>query len=61
MRRNHLGEIHFRRQRVTKAVTVTWKLQAMVIADFIPFLQRELGQRIFMLKRMRLFAVLVDN
>lgn len=42
---NTFGEITLGGKELSKAVTVTWKLQAMAIADFIPFLQRELGQR----------------
>lgn len=42
---NTFGEITLGGKELSKAVTVSWKLQAMAVADFIPFLQRELGER----------------
>lgn len=42
---NKWGELTLNGKELSKAVTVTWKLQAMAIADFIPFIQRELGER----------------
>lgn len=42
---NTFGELVLGGKELSKAVTVTWKLQAMAVADFIPFLQRELGER----------------
>ena len=42
---NTFGELTLGGKELAKAVTVTWKLQAMAIADFIPFIQRELGER----------------
>lgn len=42
---NKFGELVLGGKELSKAVTVTWKLQAMAVADFIPFLQRELGER----------------
>lgn len=42
---NKFGELTLGGKELSKAVTVTWKLQAMAVADFIPFLQRELGER----------------
>ena len=42
---NEFGELTLGGKELSKAVTVTWKLQAMAIADFIPFIQRELAER----------------
>lgn len=42
---NVFGELVLGGKELSKAVTVTWKLQAMAVADFIPFLERELGER----------------
>lgn len=42
---NTFGELTLNGKELSKAVTVTWKLQAMAVADFIPFIQRELGER----------------
>lgn len=42
---NVFGELVLGGKELSKAVTVTWKLQAMAVADFVPFLQRELGER----------------
>lgn len=42
---NEFGELVLGGKELSKAVTVTWKLQAMAISDFIPFLQAELGRR----------------
>lgn len=42
---NKFGELTLNGKELSKSVTVTWKLQAMAIADFIPFIQRELGER----------------
>lgn len=42
---NVFGELVLGGKELSKAVTVTWKLQAMAVSDFIPFLQRELGER----------------
>lgn len=44
--KNTFGEIVLGGHELAKAVTVTWKLQAMAVEDFIPFLQQELGERI---------------
>lgn len=44
--KNTFGEITLKGHELAKAVTVTWKLQAMAISEFIPFLQQELGERI---------------
>lgn len=42
---NTFGELTLNGKELSKAVTVTWKLQAMAIADFIPFITRELAER----------------
>lgn len=42
---NTFGELVLGGKELSKAVTVTWKLQAMAVSDFVPFLQRELGER----------------
>lgn len=42
---NKFGELTLGGKELSKAVTVTWKLQAMAVADFIPFIQRELAER----------------
>ena len=42
---NTFGELILTGKELSKAVTVTWKLQAMAVADFIPFIKRELGER----------------
>lgn len=42
---NKFGELTLNGKELSKAVTVTWKLQAMAVSDFIPFIQRELGER----------------
>lgn len=42
---NTFGELVLNGKELSKSVTVSWKLQAMSIADFIPFIERELGER----------------
>lgn len=42
---NKWGELTLNGKELAKAVTVTWKLQAMAVADFIPFITRELAER----------------
>lgn len=42
---NTFGELTLNGKELAKAVTVTWKLQAMAVADFIPFITRELAER----------------
>lgn len=42
---NKWGELTLNGKELSKSVTVTWKLQAMAIAEFIPFIQKELGER----------------
>lgn len=44
------GEEHFRELTLTgcelsRAITVSWKLREMAVADFIPFIQRKLAQK----------------
>ncbi|MBH8600515.1 phage major capsid protein [Thermoactinomyces sp. CICC 23799] len=43
---NTFGELVLDGHELAKAVTVTWKLQAMAVEDFIPFITEELGDRI---------------
>lgn len=42
---NTFGELVLGGKELAKAVTVTWKLQEMAVTDFIPFLQKELSER----------------
>lgn len=42
---NEFAEISLFGCELAKSVTVSWKLKAMAIADFIPFLEREVGER----------------
>lgn len=42
---NEFGELSLGAKELAKSVTVTWKLQAMAIDEFIPYIQRELGER----------------
>lgn len=42
---NKFGELTLGAKELAKAVTVSWKLQAMAVEEFIPFLQAELGRR----------------
>lgn len=42
---NKFGELILNGKELAKAVTVSWKLQAMATSDFIPFIQRELAER----------------
>lgn len=42
---NKFGELTLNGKELSKAVTVTWKLQAMAVSDFIPFITKELGER----------------
>ena len=43
---NDFGALVLSGKELSKAVTVSWKLQAMAIEDFIPFIQRELAERL---------------
>lgn len=42
---NTFGELSLGGKELSKSITVSWKLQAMAISEFIPFLKRELGER----------------
>ena len=42
---NTFGELSLGAKELSKSVTVTWKLQSMAIDEFIPYIQRELGER----------------
>jgi HK97 family phage major capsid protein len=42
---NTFGELVLGGKELSKAVTVTWKLQAMSVSEFVPFLKAELGRR----------------
>lgn len=43
---NEFGEFTLEGHELSKAVTVSWKLKAMAIADFIPYIINELGERV---------------
>ncbi|WP_423408026.1 phage major capsid protein [Heyndrickxia sp. MSNUG] len=43
---NTFGEIVLDGHELSKAVTVSWKLKAMAVADFIPYIINELGERV---------------
>lgn len=43
--KNTFGEITLTGCELAKSVTVSWKLRAMAVADFIPFLEREVAER----------------
>lgn len=43
---NAFGELILDGRELSKAVTVTWKLRAMAMEEFIPFIINELGERI---------------
>lgn len=42
---NAFSEISLTGCELAKAVTVSWKLRAMAISEFIPFIEREIGER----------------
>ena len=42
---NAFGELILDGRELSKAVTVTWKLRAMAMEEFIPFIINELGER----------------
>ena len=42
---NTFDELVLNGKELAKAVTVSWKLQSMAVADFIPFIKRELAER----------------
>lgn len=43
---NAFGEINLTGCELAKSVNVSWKLRAMAISEFIPFIEREIGERI---------------
>lgn len=43
---NTFGELVLDGHELSKAVTVSWKLKAMAIEDFIPYIINELGERV---------------
>lgn len=43
---NTFGELNLDGHELAKAVSVSWKLKAMAIADFIPYIINELGERV---------------
>lgn len=42
---NAFSEINLTGCELAKSVTVSWKLRAMAISEFIPFIEREIGER----------------
>lgn len=44
--KNTFSEINLTGCELAKSVTVSWKLRAMAISEFIPFIEREIGERI---------------
>lgn len=46
--KNTFSEINLTGCELAKSVTVSWKLRAMAISEFIPFIEREIGERIGM-------------
>lgn len=44
--KNTFGELILDGHELSKAVTVSWKLKAMAVADFIPYIINELGERV---------------
>lgn len=43
---NKFGELKLSGKELSKAVTVSWKLKKMAVADFINFITRELSERV---------------
>lgn len=43
---NTFGELVLSGHELSKVVTVSWKMRAMSIEEFIPFIKRELGDRV---------------
>lgn len=43
---NAFSEINLTGCELAKSVNVSWKLRAMAISEFIPFIEREIGERI---------------
>lgn len=44
--KNTFGELVLDGHELSKAVTVSWKLKSMAVADFIPYIINELGERV---------------
>lgn len=44
--KNIFGQLTLSGCELAKAITVSWKLRAMAVEDFIPFIKNELGERI---------------
>lgn len=44
--KNTFGELVLDGHELSKAVTVSWKLKAMAVADFIPYIINELAERV---------------
>ncbi|WP_342510573.1 phage major capsid protein [Sporosarcina sp. FSL K6-1522] len=44
--KNTFGELILDGHELSKAVTVSWKLKAMAVTDFIPYIINELGERV---------------
>jgi HK97 family phage major capsid protein len=43
---NTFGELNLDGHELAKSVTVSWKLKSMAVADFIPYIVNELGERV---------------
>jgi HK97 family phage major capsid protein len=43
---NTFGELNLDGHELAKSVTVSWKLKAMAVQDFIPYIVNELGERV---------------
>lgn len=43
---NTFGELNLDGNELAKAVTVSWKLKAMAMSEFIPYIVNELGERV---------------
>jgi HK97 family phage major capsid protein len=43
---NTFGELNLDGHELAKAVTVSWKLKSMAMAEFIPYIVNELGERV---------------
>lgn len=43
---NTFGELNLDGHELAKAVTVSWKLKAMAVEDFVPYIINELGERV---------------
>jgi HK97 family phage major capsid protein len=43
---NTFGELNLDGHELAKSVTVSWKLKSMAIADFVPYIVNELGERV---------------